>query len=117
MNLIINNYKIRVVEHNKNQVLLCILLLIDLRSPFEALKSNLKSALSIGSEIKSSWAKKIKNLNQIGTKEGLIKFYFNLLLSLENLSTLYGFSCNCKIDVGRSHYNPEIIRMSKKWDD
>jgi len=58
---------------------------------------------------KNKWIDKIKN------EKNFLKAYWDVLLSLENLGTLPGFSVNAPIEKGYSNYNPEKVRITTNW--
>lgn len=85
-------------------------LVADERSPFEARSRNLHSILELlNFTNKARWIEKIHN------EEYFDKAYWEVMLSLEGLGTLPGFSIICNIEKGDSNYNPEKRRISTDW--
>jgi len=112
--IVINGFAIHLHKQNINSVTADLLLLIDLFSSDEAMRENIEKILKIMEEYKPSLRKKRRIIKKIKRRETLIKFYFDLILSLDNMSTLHGFSCICKAELGRSNYDPEKHRMTEE---
>ncbi|HUW21076.1 MAG TPA: hypothetical protein VMW41_00225 [Candidatus Bathyarchaeia archaeon] len=110
----INGFSIHLHKQNINSVTTDLLLLIDLFSSDEAMRENIEGILKIMEEYKPALSKKRKIIKKIKRRETLIKFYFDLILSLSQMSTLRGFSCICKAELGRSNYDPEKYRMTEE---
>lgn len=79
-------------------------------APFYVRKENLRKILSLlGFYQKEKWIKRIQ------TEESLIRAYWAILLAMENLDTLPGYSVWAPIEKGRTNYNPEKFRISEDW--
>ena len=84
----------------------------DKKAPFETRVMNLISVMEfLEIQFRKNW---------IGRKEDLTikqfdQYYWNLLLFLEGMDTLPGFSVDCNIEKGDSNYNPENRRISTDW--
>lgn len=52
----------------------------------------------------------------VDNEEKFRRVFWNLTLEMQNLGTLPGFSVKGPIELGRSNYNPEHIRISRDWN-
>jgi len=73
----------------------------------EARKENLSKMLKMfGFKRKEQW------VNRIESEERFSKAFWNILLAMEEMDTLPGFSVWAPIEKGRTNYNPEKVRIT-----
>ena len=107
----INGEEIR--YQTDHQMAWLILMVLDIYSPGQVFKENLIEACQFVYDecsnryLKIKISKSIKFFKRIKNKKKLLTEYYNLLLSLEKLGLLGGFSVMAPIQQGDSNYNPE----------
>lgn len=98
--------------NTKAELLSILLQVIDYQSPASVLRQNIKTAFELADKPQGL----IDFLDKLKTEEELASFCYNTILNADGHPLLWGFSVQASLNKGRTHYNPERIRISTKHE-